>query len=215
MKAYEDLIHLREDVVPNTDLRPWYWLREDTGAWQGPSEEFWPLRNACLKHCGNRRNVIVQAGGCQGMYPRLWSNDFRAVYTFEPDPLNFHVLTLNCQKDNISKFQAALGSSPGMVTVKRSSMVNVGMHQVEENVNGNVPRLRIDDLGLKTCDLIQLDTEATEADILLGAMNTIVLYRPVVSVETYQGAVETLLASLGYTTVSEPEVRVDRIFVPG
>ena len=125
-------------------------------------------------------SVAVQAGGNVGIWPRLFAEKFKTVYTFEPDHLNFRCLCLNAGNENIIKFQAAIGSKRGLVDLERDSW-NCGSHHV--NGTGPIPTLRIDDLGLEACDLIQLDIEGQESFALEGARETIQRFRPVIVIE--------------------------------
>ena len=91
-------------------------------------------RNKLLKHIPvNRRRDVVCAGGNQGLYPRLLSEIFENVYTFEPDPLSFHCLAANCQKSNIVKIQAALGRERGLVQMQCMSPAE---HRYESGAAG-------------------------------------------------------------------------------
>jgi hypothetical protein len=74
------------------------------------------------------RRVIVQAGGCCGTYPRLWSND--RVYTFEADPLNFFCLAQNCSGPSIVKAEAALSDTTVDGNLISGPEHNVGMHKL-------------------------------------------------------------------------------------
>ena len=84
-------------------LGPWLWTKSDSGCWHIISQEWPNLRNMWIKHIDSY-NVCIQAGGCCGLYPKLFSEIFGRVYTFEPDPLSFHCLVNNCQSDNIFKY---------------------------------------------------------------------------------------------------------------
>lgn len=149
--------------------------------------------------------VCVQAGGYCGIFPRLFSQMFDMVYTFEPDPDNFYCLTLNCQNVNIVKNQAALGNHHEMVNVVRRIDCNRGMNVVVPN-QGNaavaIPTYRIDDLNLPHCDMIMLDVEGYEKFILRGAEETIAKFRPVVVVEDTNIEIEELLFKYGYSKYS-------------
>jgi FkbM family methyltransferase len=197
MRRWDDLVITRQEEVDG--LGPWYWLKGDLGAWTGPRHE-WPAMWDKVNQHVRDWSVAVQAGGCQGMYPRLLARRFKTVYTWEPDCLNFHVLSLNTQVDNIVKFNAALGDG-SLSKVERADMVNTGMHVVKDDPEGTIPRMRVDDLNLRSCGLIMLDVEGTEHAALQGAMNTIMKYRPVVSVETVGQNVSGLLEMLGYRDV--------------
>jgi FkbM family methyltransferase len=136
---------------------------------------------AYLEYCRNFR-VAVQAGGFNGLYPKVLGQMFETVYTFEPDSLNFHCLVNNCQSENIIKFNAVLGDDHRLVTIGRGLDVNPGMFTVMDDP-GIIPQLLIDDLELPVCDLIQLDIEGREMNALIGARQTIDRYRPVVICE--------------------------------
>jgi FkbM family methyltransferase len=127
---------------------------------------------------------------------------FKHVYTFEPDPLNFHCLVNNCQKDNITKINAALGDRHAMVKVDRNSMNNVGTHTISsdpEKSTGLVPQLMIDDLELDNCDLIMLDVEGFEYRVLKGAVKTIEKFKPVIFAENFADGIHNTLSYFGYT----------------
>jgi FkbM family methyltransferase len=211
---YEPLIEKRDEEVGG--VSDWYWLKTDIGAWNGPSKEWAPLRDLVADAQAKRRksrksstSICVQAGGCLGMYPRLWSDIYGTVYTFEPDPLNFHVLCLNNQRDSVVKYNAALGDG-SRVTMTKGSDKNVGEHHAAPDQNGRAT-MRIDWLNLPGCDLIQLDVERFEAQVLAGAMQTIQAYNPIVTVETTDGVAE-LLGPLGYTVLGRGGY--DTVFVP-
>lgn len=148
-------------------------------------------------------DVVVQAGGYCGIHPRLFSQIFKAVYTFEPDYRNFYCLNLNCPYPNILKYQAALGEqNGGMVSVNQNSHTNLGMNTVVESNVGIVPTLCIDSFWLPACDLIQLDTEGYEMHILKGAADTIRSFKPVIVVEDTNAEIEKFLEPYGYAKKS-------------
>lgn len=189
---YSDLVHEKHHLIEDVDK--WLWPRSDNGAWDGPHKEWPEHKKAYLKYTRDNR-CVIQAGGNCGLYPRLLSNIFSLVYTFEPDPLNFHCLVNNCQKDSIIKFNCALGSNNSRVTVIRNSMENVGMHQVAELENSALPQVTIDSLNLEP-SMISLDVEGFEANIILGALETIKKFTPLVVCERGGEQVLNLLNSV-------------------
>lgn len=125
-------------------------------------------------------DVAVQAGGNCGVWPKAMSAKFAAVYTFEPDPLNFYCLVRNAPQANVFKFNAALGNARKTVELNREA-ANVGAHAVAGE--GRIPVLSIDDLGLTQCDLIYLDIEGYELAAICGAFRTIKTCKPVIAFE--------------------------------
>jgi len=196
--SYSRLCTHREEYTDG--VGPWITLKQDKfwwgsrDDWQNPNghKEVW------FPHITERK-VAVQAGGWLGLYPRLLSEYFDVVYTFEPDPLSFFVLTQNCQRDNIVKFQAALGSSHGMIAVKRNVPDNPGMNTVV--TGGAIPTFMIDDLNLPALNLIALDLEGYEEEALKGAKESIEKFSPVIAAEHGERRVGTLMKEMGYEIV--------------
>lgn len=197
---YQNLCHIRDEYIAG--VGPWYWLKQDIGAWAGPKIDFEKSHLAVYKKHITNWDVVVQAGGCQGMYPRLLSNMFNRVYTFEPDPLNFYVLSLNCQRDNIYKMQAAVGAENKLIGINRNVHVNVGMNTVNENGSA-IPMITIDTLNLNACSFIQFDLEGYELPALKGAINTIKKFKPVISCENGNADILDFLKQFGYTSVDQ------------
>jgi FkbM family methyltransferase len=93
---------------------------------------------------------------------------------------------------------------------------NVGCHTVSEDGDKHatktsfIPTFTIDQLALDTCDLIQLDCEGYEPNIILGALETIEKFKPVIALETTNEETELLLAQYGYS--HKLTVGSDKIF---
>lgn len=204
---YDKDVKLRSMLIDG--VAPWVWPKDDVGAWEGPKND-WPQIKQGIIDYVKKFNVVVQAGGNCGMYPRLLSNMFQTVYTFEPDPLNFHCLVHNCQKDNIIKINAALGETNKLLRVVPLNNENVGMHKVQDDGVRITPTFTIDQLALTQCDLIQLDCEGYEPNVVLGAMETISTFKPVIILETYNDEIGQLLTPLGYS-IKGTIGHVDRI----
>lgn len=165
----------------------WYWPKLDAkgwgGAWDDLSQNFSDTPRKISELVSNRK-IIVQAGGNCGLYVKKYAELFDHVYTFEPDPVNFFCLNLNVTEINVHKFQAALGVSRGLVQIQvnREFPNNVGGYHVNQD-EGFIPTLQIDDLGLSGCDVIHLDIEGYEKFALMGAVNTIKKFNPIIVLE--------------------------------
>lgn len=211
---FEGLVRIRHEKIEG--VGPWTWPIADTGAWAGPSEEFASIRDHMMPYVKNR-NVIVQAGGCCGMYPLLWSVLFNKVITFEPAPLNWYCLQKNCGNEpKIEAHKAAIGDNNNPVTMLISDLSNVGCNRVsdENEMVIKISQMTLDSLNLEACDAIQFDIEGYEPAALMGAAETIKRFRPVVCLETKnpEDVSHLLLSEWGYRISSE--VRFDTIFVP-
>ena len=167
------------------------------------------------------RRVLVQAGGNCGYYIRKYAELFGMVYTFEPDPINFHCLVQNVPNFNVIKTQACLGAEHVPVSLN-NVLTDVGATHVSGP--GAIPTLRIDDLGLEVCDMIALDIEGYELFALKGARETIERTRPVIVIEYYepwaqrQGWIipelNEYLAGLGYYWFADiPNSQGDKVYM--
>lgn len=184
--ANNGLVRMRDETIDG--VGPWVWATQDIVAWAGPKHDWEGGHREFIKALvpEEERNVVIQAGGNMGMYPRLLADMFKTVYTFEPDSLNFHCLVANCQRENIIKINAALGFDHQLVTIQNSWAdweVNFGVRSVVPMKNSIVPTFSIDDLGLTECNLIMLDVEGYELNVLKGAVNTLEKFKPVVFAE--------------------------------
>lgn len=204
---YENLTYKRKDIIDGVE--EWTWITNEKGSWDGPKADWESChKQTYLKYC-KKFEVVVCAGGCQGMYPRLFSDMFQTVYTFEPDPLSFYCLVNNCQKDNIVKIQAALGYINKMIGINRVSKENVGMNKVSEN--GIVPMMTLDTFDFPSLDLLQLDVEGFEIHILEGGLRTIQKHLPVITCENGYELIAKFLLPLGYERVDQS--RSDTVYV--
>lgn len=192
---------LRFEAVDNVS-GPWLWIEADSGAWDGPKLDWENHHKFKYTKYLKGRNTVFCAGGNMGMYPKLLSKIFTNVYTFEPDPYNFHCLVNNCQDESIFKINAVLGSSHKMVAIERPGLFdNAGMHRVVHMPQATVPCLMIDDFEPEHLDFLQLDIEGYESEALLGGLRLIEKFKPVISCENGNPTIETLLAPCGYQKV--------------
>lgn len=184
---------------------PWFWpntdISDDGGLWRGPSKEWCLHKELIQKYC-QETNVVVQAGGACGMYPRLLANFFQVVYTFEPHVGNFSFLCKNADLQNIFKYNAALGDTHEMIAM-HGHETNQGMHKVEHIDNATVPTLRIDDFKYPVLDLIMLDIESYEINALRGATISIEKFKPLIIVENATKEIFDFLNQMDYNQVDQ------------
>jgi FkbM family methyltransferase len=168
-------------MIDEIEIRDgWYWPKTDRSCWAFMLA--YPDLPKEISTYVPKKDVVVQAGGNCGYYPKQYAKLFDTVYTFEPEWLNFHCLNLNVTERNVIKNQACLGDSHKLVNLAIKEK-NRGKNYV--NGNGILPTYCIDDLNLETCNLIHLDIEGYEFFALRGAVQTIKKCRPVVVVEMW------------------------------
>ena len=169
----------------------------------------------------DNKNVIIQAGGNAGFYVKKYSELFKKVYTFEPDPISFYCLNLNVTSPNVYKFQACLGSQNQCVNLynTHATLGHGGSHVIGQ---GDIPTFKIDNLNLSECNLIHLDIEGYEKFAILGGIETIKRCKPVIVVEDFPSwkarynsslqEIEVILFDLGYKLIGQVENDTDKIY---
>lgn len=196
----------------------WWWPKADTEAWVAIRGEVGDIDHIMNFVAG--RDCVVQAGGNCGMWPKRYAEIFKKVLTFEPDDTNYECLKRNLDGiPNVRAINAALGDKPGRCGVEVRWDVNRGANRLTDK--GNITVGRIDDLMLKSCDLIQLDVEGYEHLAIRGALETIAAFKPTIVLELkghgeHYGFRDAdtilLLESLGYELAIT--IRTDHIFLP-
>jgi FkbM family methyltransferase len=167
-----------------------------------------PLIKLAARQCRQHRTAI-QAGGNAGMYPVALAGFFDSVLTFEPESLNYECLVYNCRKfKHVKPMRAILGDSDESVGLEERAglmdgelCVNSGAFRVSGE--GDIPQVRIDDLGIDDLDFIQLDVEGYELKVLEGAKETIDRCSPVIMVERVDHGddPEPFIESMGYVRI--------------
>jgi FkbM family methyltransferase len=149
-------------------------------------------------------DFCVQAGGNVGMWPKELAKHFKTVLTFEPDYVNFKCLDRNVQEPNVLKVQSALSDKRTTGALHREE-INCGAHYMQEGAE--FPVMALNSYPLEALDLIQLDIEGFEYKALLGGLELINKFHPVIVCEEKglgdkygisRDAIKNLLLGLGY-----------------
>lgn len=164
----------------------------------------WPdIENEIRNHVTDW-SVCIQAGGHFGLYPTRLSKLFNTVHTFEADIGNYQKLIENCgNENNIMCYHNALSAYSRPMGVWHVPGGNTGQNFVVQGEE--VDAITIDSLNLPSCGLIQLDIERHELFALMGAIETIEKFRPVIILEgpeTTNNACNIILEQLGYEFVA-------------
>lgn len=163
----------------------------------------WPaIKSSILDHVTDW-SVCVQAGGHHGTYPKKLAEMFNNVYTFEANADNYEILTEACTEENITTFNNALSAYSHRVAINQMPEGNSGQNYV--TAGDDIDAVTIDSLNLDSCGLIQLDIERHELFALMGAIETIEKYHPVIILEgpeTTNNSCNVVLEQLGYVEVA-------------
>jgi len=183
----DDSFKTVEGTLPWSDRTEWLLPAADKNTidWpftHGPVDVERALK-AMRPHLKGMRTCI-QAGGCIGIWPIRLAQVFEHVITFEPEPVNYECLSHNtADVTNLSRYRAALGQDKHRIRMglEPRYIGHCGAWQVMPD--GDIPVVRIDDMGLDDVDLIYLDIEGSEHPALMGGLETIRRCRPVIGLE--------------------------------
>ena len=213
-KEFQKFLESREAEIAPGIFDKWLWIREDSGAWDGPIKDFRDKGHSehYFKWVKNH-GTVVTAGANLGLYVRAYSSRFKRVFAFEPSWMNFYCMSFNNPYENVIKFQAALSDHSGFSKLVTSHKTNVGTHKLDENSGTEfVVLMTIDQLNLEECDLIQLDVERHEYEALIGATETIKKFKPAIIIESVNGKIRDFMNSHGYEEVAKTG-HADVVFV--
>lgn len=175
-----------------------------------------------LKYYESRNNetkIILDIGGHIGSHTVLYSKLIPncKIYTFEPQRVLFGILTKNLEANhitNVTQFNNAVGDANRDCTMSNYIHEQNCKVSYDENVNkgmnyGGLPlglegesvkMITVDSLNLDACHYIKIDVEGAEPLVLMGAINTIRKYKPVIFFEhTDKFVNDEMKMSLGIT----------------
>lgn len=184
---------------------PWYWLNNPGDMTFEFIKRDWVNYHSKVidRLFPDGGHTVIQAGGNCGMYPRLLSEKFELVYTFEPSNDLFPFVAMNTAGRNIVKMQAALAECTGkFIGTVDAYQDNCGMTTVTPVDCNCIPVFTIDSFEFNKVDLIFLDTEGCELAILMGSLDTMARCSPKLILELHVSFVENVsafLAQYGYS----------------
>lgn len=137
------------------------------------------------------REAALDIGGHVGLWARVMAQDFREVHSFEPCPPHVECFSLNvAQFSNVTLYECALGDKAGEVELKHPADNTGHSHVVKRGGEFRAPVFRLDSISnfwpeklRLRIGFIKIDVEGFEAQVLLGAEQTIKRHRPVVLIE--------------------------------
>jgi FkbM family methyltransferase len=145
------------------------------------------------------RRVVVQAGGCAGLWPLALAGRFDQVYTCEPEPGNFACLKANVATvPTITAYPCAVGATTTQVGLTRPT-AQAGLWRVDGA--GEIPMVPLDALVSDVpVDALVLDVEGCEVQAWQGAEQVIAAHRPLLWFEYLhdQPAINAFLAAHDY-----------------
>ena len=157
-------------------------------------------------------DIAVDVGANVGLWAKPLTEKFKRVIAFEPLEQVYMCLESNVQNLNVEIYKHALGNVNDKIEMIYDSE-NTGGSFVSKVGVGNITIKRMDDLDLPKFGLLKIDCERHELEVLQGAMDTILKYKPIIVCEQQADTNECAgmyLKSFGAREITN--VRKDYIF---
>lgn len=151
------------------------------------ANNLFPIIYSYLK---SKNPTIVEVGSSWGeevLYLSKLAGKKGKVYCFEPDPLHFRCLQQNKENlnlENTKLFNMGLSDKEQHIKVKTRTWARnkESLSDNEENVDA-IKLVKLDDVINEKIDLIKIDTDGFDLDVILGSINLIKKYKPVIVIE--------------------------------
>ena len=167
-------------------------------------------RSTALKYVKYWHNCI-DIGSNVGIWTRELASKFKKVYCFEPNPNFNECFRKNITEDNVELFEFGLSNKEHTASQEFNST------QIT-NTPGDVQCRTLDSFNLNDIDFIKIDVDGFEAEVLEGAIGTIIRNNPVINVEIKKRKrpivcmkIRKILWGLGYT--QRKRIRSDEIWL--
>lgn len=149
----------------------------------GPAEYQDDVRDAAYKFV-NDFDVCVDVGANVGLWAKPLTKKFKQVIAFEPLQQVYSCLEKNVENLPVQIHRHALGSVNGKVEMQFDED-NTGSSFITNVGTGSITIKRMDDLDLPKFGLLKIDCERHELEVLKGAMDTILKYKPIIVCEQH------------------------------
>lgn len=139
----------------------------------------------------NLKKNLIDIGSNIGNHSVFFSKFFNLIFSFEPVARNFKILEINTEgKKNIKVFNYGCSNirKDAYCNVKlKNNYGNYSIINKKSALGEKVKLQKLDNLVLKNkiknIGVIKIDVEGHEFDVVMGAEQTILKYRPVVQLE--------------------------------
>lgn len=177
----------------------------------GPAEYQDDVRNAAYQYVKDF-DVAIDVGANVGFWAKPLASKFNRVIAFEPLKQVYSCLEENTKGLPVDIHKHAIGNKNSFIEMTYDQN-NTGNSFVSREGSGPIEIKRIDDLALPKFGLFKIDCERHELEVLKGATETILKYRPIIVCEQQADTnycAGKYLKSLG--AVELTNVRKDYIF---
>ena len=171
----------------------------------------------------NEDSFVIDIGANIGNHTLYFANEchVRKIYAFEPVPYTYEVLVKNIEinrlENKVSTFCMGMSDSVTDAVIKIYDLKNIGGTRLKPAETGGIKLVTLDSLNIdEKIDFIKIDVETMDREVLHGSKETIIKYKPVVCVESFDSEykeTKAFLESLGYKLEHELPC-CEYIFIP-
>jgi len=141
------------------------------------------------------RHTFIDAGANIGLISVPAKQYFKQVHAIEPEPITATCLKYNMDTDTNGMtsgkhfvYQAAAGRKKDRIELFSPPEPDTSGYMTTTKHTRwhakTVDQMCIDALGLVHCDFVKLDVQGAEMDVIIGAEQTIRMYKPFIYIET-------------------------------
>ena len=142
-------------------------------------------------------STAIDVGANIGNHTIFFSEFFKKVLSFEPNPITYKVLSVNTYfLQNVEVHNFGLSDTENYLTLSVSKG-NIGGSSASINYNSDIHHqikvIKLDDFKENVTGniaLIKIDVEGMEKQVLMGAKNTINNHRPIILFELWSSSFE-------------------------
>lgn len=140
-------------------------------------------RQQALKYC-KTFDTAIDVGSHVGLWTKDLAKRFKKVLCFEPVQEFRDCWDKNIDATNTVLFPYALGEKNGTISMEMNPENTGNTHIDPKSTNGEIDMWKLDDiLDITEISFIKIDVEGYEINVLKGAKETILKYKPVIVIE--------------------------------
>jgi FkbM family methyltransferase len=165
-------------------------------------DDVW-LRDVYWQYLPKQNDVVIDVGAHMGFFSMKIAKSVKKVFAIEPDPFNFQFLVYNICSNKLDKkvvlYNVALGKKRGKIFLDRNVYGHGRSKPSVTKTDYQSDMYPLDELvtsgGLRTVNLIKIDTEGFELEVLKGSVKTLQQSKPDLIIAAYHFPQEAQLVS--------------------
>ena len=160
----------------------------------------------------------VDIGAHWGNHAAFMAPRVKELHLFEPRKDSIQVLKVNTKQwaEKCHYYEFAIGDEKGTVGLEQMHENNVGSTKATKSAYGSVYLLALDTIITERVDFIKIDVEGMEIPVLIGSAMTIMLHKPIVSVEVAENEaqIDKFMSDLGYKARGTKNATKTKLYLP-